>query len=122
MPDYGTARCDFPGGNARLLHESIQKILALPPETRMFLCHDYKAPGRDVFQWETTVAAQRRDNIHVNQGIGAEQFVAMRQARDSRLAMPALILPAVQVNMRAGALPPAEANGGRYLKIPIDAL
>jgi glyoxylase-like metal-dependent hydrolase (beta-lactamase superfamily II) len=122
MPDYGTARCDFPGGNARLLHESIQKILALPPETRMFLCHDYKAPGRDVFQWETTVAAQRRDNIHVNQGVGAEQFVAMRQARDSRLAMPALILPAVQVNMRAGALPPAEANGGRYLKIPIDAL
>lgn len=122
MPDYGTARCDFPGGDAQALYRSVRRILALPPETRMFLCHDYKAPGRSVFQWETTVAAQRRDNLHVRDGIGEEAFVAMRRIRDAGLAMPALILPSVQVNMRAGDLPPPEANGVRYLKIPLNVL
>ncbi|WP_108472265.1 MBL fold metallo-hydrolase [Rhodanobacter thiooxydans] len=121
MPDYGTARCDFPGGDARTLYRSIQRIFALPQETRVFLCHDYKPAGRDVFVHETTVGAERRDNIHVHDGIGEDEFVRMRSARDASLAMPALILPAVQVNMRAGQLPPAEANGVRYLKIPLDA-
>ncbi|MBQ4856097.1 MBL fold metallo-hydrolase [Rhodanobacter sp. B2A1Ga4] len=121
MPDYGTARCDFPGGDARTLYRSIQRIFSLPQETRVFLCHDYKPAGRDVFVHETTVGAERRDNIHVHDGIGEDEFVRMRSARDASLAMPALILPAVQVNMRAGQLPPAEANGVRYLKIPLDA-
>lgn len=121
MPDYGTARCDFPGGDARTLYRSIQRIFALPQETRVFLCHDYKPAGRDVFVHETTVGAERRDNIHVRDGIGEDDFVRMRNARDASLAMPALILPAVQVNMRAGQLPPAEDNGVRYLKIPLDA-
>jgi glyoxylase-like metal-dependent hydrolase (beta-lactamase superfamily II) len=121
MPDYGTARCDFPGGDARTLYRSIQRIFALPQETRVFLCHDYKPAGRDVFVHETTVGAERRDNIHVHDGIGEDEFVRMRSARDASLAMPALILPAVQVNMRAGQLPPAEDNGVRYLKIPLDA-
>ncbi len=122
MPDYGTARCDFPGGDARELYRSIQRIFALPPETRLFLCHDYKAPGRDEYRWETTVAEQRARNIHVHDGVSEEAFVAMRTGRDATLPMPRLILPSVQVNMRAGQLPPAEDNGIRYLKLPVDAL
>jgi len=122
MPDYGTARCDFPGGDAAQLFRSIQRIFALPPETRLFMCHDYKAPGRDDYRWETTVAAEKAKNIHVHDGITEAQFVAMRQARDAGLSMPRLILPSVQVNMRAGQMPPPEGNGVRYLKIPIDAL
>ena len=122
MPDYGTARCDFPGGDARQLYRSIQKILALPPETRLFLCHDYKAPGRDEYVWETTVAAEKAKNIHVHDGISEDDFVKMRTERDKTLQMPVLILPSVQVNMRAGEMPPAEDNGVRYLKIPVDAL
>ena len=122
MPDFGTARCDFPGGDARQLYQSIHKILALPPETRLFLCHDYKAPGRDAYAWETTVAAQRENNIHVHDGTSEDAFVKMRSARDKELDMPVLILPSVQVNMRAGDMPPAEDNGIRYLKIPVDAL
>lgn len=122
MPDYGTARCDFPGGDARQLYRSIRRILALPPATRLFLCHDYKAEGRSEYRWETTVAEQRRSNIHVHDGIGEEDFVRLRTARDAGLAMPRLILPSVQINMRAGNLPPAEENGVSYLKIPIDAL
>jgi glyoxylase-like metal-dependent hydrolase (beta-lactamase superfamily II) len=122
MPDFGTARCDFPGGDARTLYKSIQKILALPPETRLFLCHDYKAPGRDSFAWETTVADEKANNIHVHDGISEDDFVKMRTERDKTLDMPMLILPSVQVNMRAGEMPPAEDNGVRYLKIPLDAL
>ena len=121
MPDFGTARCDFPGGDAGQLYDSIQTLLALPDSTRMFLCHDYKAPGRDAFAWETTVGAQKHENIHVGGGAGRADFVAMRTTRDATLAMPALILPSVQVNMRAGDLPPAEDNGQRYLKIPLNA-
>ncbi|MBU6246192.1 MAG: MBL fold metallo-hydrolase [Xanthomonadaceae bacterium] len=122
MPDYGTARCDFPGGNAATLYRSIRRIYALPEDTRVFLCHDYKAPGRDHYAFETTVGAQKRDNLHVHEGIGEADFVAMRTARDATLAMPKLILPSVQVNMRAGHRPPPEANGVSYLKIPLDAL
>jgi glyoxylase-like metal-dependent hydrolase (beta-lactamase superfamily II) len=122
MPDYGTARCDFPGGDARALYRSIRRLLELPPQTRLFLCHDYKAPEREDYAWETTVAAQRAGNVHVHDGVGEDAFVAMREARDKTLAMPALILPSIQVNIRAGELPPPEANGVRYLKLPIDAL
>ena len=122
MPDYGTARCDFPGGDARVLYRSIQRIFALPESTRIFLCHDYKAPGRDVYAHETTVADERRANIHVHDGIGEDEFVRMREQRDATLAMPRLLLPSVQVNMRAGRLPPAESNGVSYLKLPLDAL
>ena len=122
MPDYGTARCDFPGGDARTLYRSIRRLLALPRETRLFLCHDYLAPGREEFVWETTVAAQRDGNIHVRDGIGEDEFVAFREARDATLAMPRLILPSIQVNVRAGHLPEPEANGVRYLKLPLDAL
>ncbi|MEZ5971761.1 MAG: MBL fold metallo-hydrolase [Hyphomonadaceae bacterium] len=121
MPDYGTARADFPGGDARTLYRSIQKILALPPTTRVFLCHDYKAPGRDTYAWQTTIGAERAENIHLA-GVDEDGFVAMREARDKTLAMPALILPSIQVNIQAGELPPPEANGVRYLKLPIDAL
>ncbi len=121
MPDFGTARCDFPGGDARQLFKSIRKILSLPPETRLFLCHDYAPNGRG-YQWETSVAAERAQNIHVRNGITEDDFVAMRSARDKELGMPTLILPSVQVNMRAGELPPAEDNGTHYLKIPVDAL
>lgn len=120
MPDYGTARADFPGGDARQLYRSIQKLFALPAQTRLFLCHDYKAPGRDTYKWETTIDEQRRNNIHVRDGIGEDDFVAMRTARDQTLSMPRLILPSVQVNMRAGELPAAEDNGVRYLKLPLD--
>jgi len=122
MPDYGTARTDFPGGNARTLYRSIRRLLSLPPETRMFLCHDYKAPGRDVFAWETSIADQRARNVHIHDGIGEDDFVRMRETRDAGLEMPALILPAIQVNMRAGRWPPAEADGGVYLRLPVDRL
>ncbi|MFH1803315.1 MAG: MBL fold metallo-hydrolase [Pseudomonadota bacterium] len=122
MPDFGTARCDFPGGDAHMLYQSVQKLLALPGETRMFMCHDYKAPGRDEYRWETTVAEERDKNIHIGGGTSEEEFVRMRQAKDATLDMPRLILPSVQVNMRAGELPPAEDNGIRYLKIPLNTL
>jgi glyoxylase-like metal-dependent hydrolase (beta-lactamase superfamily II) len=122
MPDYGTARCDFPGGDARVLYASIQKLFALPDATRLFMCHDYKAPGRDDYRYETTVAEERAKNVHVHEGIAAEDFIAMRSARDATLGMPTLILPSVQLNMRAGQMPPAEDNGVRYLKIPLDVL
>ena len=122
-PDYGTARCDFPGGDARTLYRSIHtKLFALPDATRVFMCHDYKAPGRDQYLYETTIGAERTGNVHIHVGIGEEQFVTMRQARDATLGMPTLILPSVQINMRAGELPPAEDNGTRYLKIPLDLL
>lgn len=122
MPDFGTARADFPGGDARIMYHSIQKILSLPPETRLFMCHDYKAPGRDVYAWETTVAEERERNIHVGAGASEDAFVKMRSERDATLDMPTLILPSVQVNIRAGEMPPAEDNGVSYLKIPIDQL
>lgn len=122
MPDYGTARCDFPGGDAGTLYRSIQRLLRLPDATRLFLCHDYKAPGRDHFAWQSTVAAQRDTNVHVHSGIAAADFVQMRQSRDARLPVPRLLLPAVQVNMRGGRLPPAEDNGVHYLKLPLNVL
>lgn len=121
MPDVGTARCDFPGGDAGTLYASIRRLLALPGDTRLFMCHDYPPEGRGV-TWQTTVAEQRAKNVHVHDGITAEQFVAMRTARDATLSMPVLILPAVQVNIRAGEMPPAEDNGVVYLKIPVNAL
>ena len=119
MPDYGTARTDFPGGNARSLYRSIRRLLDLPPQTRLFMCHDYKAPGRDRFAWETTVAEERARSVHVHDGIGEEDFVAMRTARDATLAAPNLLLPSVQVNMRGGRFPPPAANGQRYLVTPV---
>jgi glyoxylase-like metal-dependent hydrolase (beta-lactamase superfamily II) len=122
MPDYGSARCDFPGGDAATLYRSVRRLLSLPGETRMFLCHDYKAPGRDRFCCETTVAAQRAGNLHMKDGIDEAAFVKMRRERDAKLSMPALILPSVQVNMRAGRFPPAEPDGGVFLRIPIDRL
>jgi glyoxylase-like metal-dependent hydrolase (beta-lactamase superfamily II) len=122
MPDYGTARVDFPGGDARTLYRSIRRLLSLPPETRLFMCHDYKAPGRNAYAWETTVAAERERNVHVRDGVSEDEFVARRTERDRTLAMPVLILPSVQVNIRAGRLPTPEANGVSYLKIPVNAL
>jgi glyoxylase-like metal-dependent hydrolase (beta-lactamase superfamily II) len=122
MPDFGTARTDFPGGDAKTLYRSIQRIFALPADTRLFMCHDYKAPGRDEFGWETSVAEERDKNIHVHEGVSEAEFIEFREARDATLAMPNLILPSVQVNMRAGHMPPPENNGSRYLKIPVDAL
>lgn len=121
MPDVGTARADFPGGDAATLYRSIRRLLALPPDTRMFVCHDYPPSGRDA-QWETTVAQQRASNIHVRDGIAEPEFVAMRQARDATLDVPTLILPSIQVNVRAGQMPPADDNGIAYLRIPINAL
>ncbi len=121
MPDYGTARCDFPGGDAATLWQSLQKILALPDATRLFVCHDYKAPGRDAFAWETTVAAQRR-NIHLAANPDQASYVAFRRGRDEKLSVPALILPAIQVNMRAGRLPPPEGDGQSYLKLPLNRI
>jgi len=121
MPDYGTARCDFPGGDAAVLYRSIRRIFELPPETRLFMCHDYQPGGRDL-AYETTVAAQRAQNIHVADGITEEEFVALRVARDAKLGTPVLLLPAVQVNIRAGNWPPPESNGQVYLKIPVDAI
>jgi glyoxylase-like metal-dependent hydrolase (beta-lactamase superfamily II) len=122
MPDFGTARTDFPDGDAGMLYDSIQKILALPDSTRLFMCHDYKAPGRDEFAWETSVAEQRETNVHINSKVSRDEFVAMREERDAQLGMPKLILPSIQVNVRAGRLPEPEANGVSYLKIPLDAL
>ncbi|MDE1905254.1 MAG: MBL fold metallo-hydrolase [Rhodospirillales bacterium] len=122
MPDYGTARADFPGGDARQLYRSIRRLLSLPAATRLFLCHDYKAPGREEYLWETTIQAERQRNVHVHDGVSEDEFVAMREARDATLGMPRLILPSVQVNMRGGHLPPPESNGIRYLKIPLDAM
>lgn len=121
MPDYGTARADFPGGDARMLYRSLQKLLALPDATRVFLCHDYKAPGRDRFVWETTIGEARAKNVHLH-GRNEDEFVAMREARDKTLEAPALLLASIQVNMCAGELPPPEANGVRYLKLPLDKL
>ncbi len=118
MPDYGTARADFPGGDARKLYQSIQRLLALPPETKLFMCHDYKAPGRDDYAWETTVA-EARNNVHLRNGVTEEQFTKMRNERDSTLSAPLLLMPSIQVNMRAGQLPPAEDNGVSYLKVPV---
>ncbi len=120
MPDYGTARCDFPGGDAAALYRSIRKLFELPAETRVFLCHDYKSPGRDQYCWETTIGAQRAKNVHNHEGISEAEFVAMRTGRDKTLSMPKLILPSVQINMRAGRLPEPESNGVRYLKLPVD--
>jgi glyoxylase-like metal-dependent hydrolase (beta-lactamase superfamily II) len=122
MPDYGTARCDFPGGDAATLYRSIQRLLSLPDAARVFLCHDYKAPERAGFAWETTIGDERRDNVHVHAGVSEAAFVALRQARDKTLGMPRLILPSVQVNMRGGRLPEQEDNGVRYLKIPLNAV
>ncbi|MGA7390725.1 MAG: MBL fold metallo-hydrolase [Pseudolabrys sp.] len=119
MPDYGTARADFPGGNAHELYRSIHRILSLPPQTRLFMCHDYKAPGRDQYAWETTVAEEKARNVHVHEGVSEDEFVKMRQARDATLSTPLLLLPSIQVNIRAGKFPPAEANGVRYLKVPV---
>ena len=119
MPDYGTARADFPGGDVVQLYRSIRRLLALPAETRLFMCHDYKAPGRTVYAWETTVAAEREKNVHVHDGVSEEDFVEMRRRRDATLAAPVLLLPSVQVNIRAGHLPPPDANGVSYLRIPV---
>ncbi len=119
MPDYGTARADFPGGDANRLYRSIRKLLSLPPATRLFMCHDYKAPGRDAYAWETTVREEREKNVHVKDGVSEDAFVATRTARDSTLSVPRLLLPSIQVNMRAGKFPPAHANGVRYLTIPV---
>ena len=122
MPDFGSARTDFPGGAATQLYESIQKILSLPDATRLFMCHDYKAPGRDVYAWETSVAEQRANNIHINDTVSKDEFVEMREGRDSQLGMPKLILPSLQVNLCAGRLPDPEDNDVRYLKIPLNAV
>jgi glyoxylase-like metal-dependent hydrolase (beta-lactamase superfamily II) len=122
MPDYGTARCDFPGGDAAMLYRSIQRLLALPDETRVFLCHDYRAASRADFRWETTIGAQRRNNIHIHTGVTEAEFVTLREARDRTLDMPRLILPSVQVNMRGGHFPEPEDNGVRYLKIPLNTV
>ena len=122
MPDFGTARTDFPGGSAAELYDSMQAILALPDDTRMFICHDYKAPGRDFYSWETTVGTQKESNIHIGGGVSREDFIAMREERDKQLSMPKLILPSIQVNMCGGHLPAPEDNGVRYLKLPVDAV
>jgi glyoxylase-like metal-dependent hydrolase (beta-lactamase superfamily II) len=120
MPDYGTARCDFPGGDARQMYRSIQRIYALPPRTRLFMCHDYKTPGREVYAWETTVEEERRHNVQAHEGVSEDAFVALREARDAQLGAPRLIIPSIQVNMRAGRMPPPESNGVTYLKIPLN--
>lgn len=122
MPDYGSARCDFPGGSAETLYHSVQRIFALPEETRLFVCHDYKAPGRDEYRWESTVAEEKAHNIHLGNHRSLADFVELRQKRDATLAMPKLILPALQVNIRAGELPPKEDNGVAYLRIPLNAV
>jgi glyoxylase-like metal-dependent hydrolase (beta-lactamase superfamily II) len=122
MPDYGSARADFPGGDARRLYRSVRRLMELPDETRVFLCHDYKAPNRDHFVWETTMLAERTGNVHFHEGVGEEEFVEMRTQRDATLEMPRLILPSIQVNIRAGHLPEPEDNGTRYLKLPLNVL
>ncbi len=121
MPDFGTARCDFPGGDAATLYRSIQRILALPPETRLFMCHDY-APGGRAPAWQTTVAEERAQNLHARDGVGEADFVALRNARDAAIDFPALILPSVQVNIRAGRFPPPDDNGVSYLRVPLNLL
>ncbi|MCB2078738.1 MAG: MBL fold metallo-hydrolase, partial [Novosphingobium sp.] len=122
MPDYGTARADFPGGDARQLYRSLRRILDLPETTRLYMCHDYLPEGRETYEWETTVEEQRKHNIHAHDGVSEDEFVAMREGRDRTLAMPRLILPSVQVNMRAGHMPPPEENGVSYLKIPVNGV
>jgi glyoxylase-like metal-dependent hydrolase (beta-lactamase superfamily II) len=122
MPDYGSARADFPGGDARTLFRSIRRLMELPNESRVFLCHDYKAPGREAYVWETTIGAERSANVHVHEGVSEDDFVAMREARDKTLGMPRLILPSLQINIRAGHLPEAEENGVSYLKLPLNLL
>ncbi|MCP5085066.1 MAG: MBL fold metallo-hydrolase [Alphaproteobacteria bacterium] len=122
MPDFGSARCDFPGGSAEELYNSVQRIFELPDDTAIFVCHDYKAPGRDEFAWQTTVGEQKKKNIHVGGGVPVEEFVKMREERDAKLGMPKLILPSIQVNMRGGRLPPAEDDGNQYLKLPVNRL
>jgi glyoxylase-like metal-dependent hydrolase (beta-lactamase superfamily II) len=122
MPDFGTARCDFPGGSAETMYDSVQKILALPDETRIFVCHDYKAPGRDDYAWETTVGEQKARNVHIGGGASREDFVRMRTERDATLGMPKLIIPSLQVNMRAGQMPPADDQGDVFLKVPLNKL
>lgn len=122
MPDYGTARADFPGGDAHALYNSIRRLLRLPQNARLFVCHDYKAQGRDEFAWQTTIAAQRESNVHVSDDVTEVDFVAVRTARDRGLSMPALIMPSIQVNMRGGDLPAPESNGRRYIKIPLNSL
>ena len=122
MPDYGSARADFPGGDARRLFRSVRRLMQLPDETRVFLCHDYKAPNRDEFVWETTILAERAGNVHLHDGVTEDEFVAMREQRDATLGMPKLILPSLQVNMRGGRMPQPEANGVTYLKVPVDLL
>jgi len=119
MPDYGTARADFPGGDAHALYQSIRRILSLPPQTRLFMCHDYKTPGRDVYAWETTVAEERAKNVQIKDGVSEEEFVAERQKRDKELAAPRLLLPSIQVNIRAGKFPPPREDGARFLNIPV---
>ncbi len=122
MPDYGSARCDFPGGSAEELYNSVQRIFELPDDTAIFVCHDYKAPGRDEFAWQTTVGEQKARNIHMGGGVPAEDFVKMREERDAKLGMPKLILPSIQVNMRGGHLPPAEDDGNHYIKLPVNRI
>lgn len=122
MPDFGTARCDFPGGSSEMLYDSIQKILSLPDDTRIFVGHDYKAPGRDEHAWESTVGEQKARNVHISGGTSCAEFVEMRDARDAQLAMPRLIIPSLQVNMRAGQMPPADEKGDVFLKVPVDKL
>lgn len=122
MPDYGSARADFPGGDARQLYRSVRRLMRLPDETRVFLCHDYKAPNREHYVWETTMRAERTGNVHIHEGVSEDSFVAMRTERDATLAMPKLILPSIQVNMRGGRMPEPEANGVSYLKLPLDQL
>jgi glyoxylase-like metal-dependent hydrolase (beta-lactamase superfamily II) len=122
MPDYGSARADFPGGDARKLYRSVRRLMQLPDETRVFLCHDYKAPNREHFVWETTMLAERTANVHLHDGVSEDEFVAMRTQRDATLEMPRLILPSIQVNMRGGHLPPPEENGVSYLKLPVNQL
>ncbi len=122
MPDFGSARTDFPGGDAQQLYESIRRILSLPDDTRLFMCHDYKAPGRDEYAWETSVAEQRASNIHINDSVSKDEFVEFREGRDAQLGMPKLILPSLQINLRAGGLPEPEDNDVRYLKLPLDAV
>lgn len=122
MPDFGTARCDFPGGDARTLYRSIRRILDHHPQTTLWICHDYKAPGRDEFAWRTTIGAQRDANPHVHDGVSEEEFVQMREAKDAKLGPPKLLIPSIQVNMRAGDMPPAEDNGEVYLKVPVNVI
>jgi glyoxylase-like metal-dependent hydrolase (beta-lactamase superfamily II) len=122
MPDFGTARCDFPGGDAEALYDSIQRILDLPSDTRLFMCHDYKGPDRDEYAWETTIAEQRQNNVHIHDGTSKEAFIAFRKKRDAQLGVPRLILPSIQVNIRSGDMPAAESNGVSYMKIPVNAI